>query len=974
MNTQDRHARLRSLSALVAATLVAACGGGSDAPPPVAGPPPPPATATISGVVADGPLSGAVACYDTNDNAQCDAGEPTSVATDADGNYSITVPSDAAGKHAVIVNVPATAVDKDTGTAVGAAFVLKAPASGNTGAQSVFVSPLTTVVVDVARQQGIAVVDAVAQVRIQLGLSTSPLANFIATPDPLAAKLAATLTKVTVDISTLAAAANVPTEQARALVEASTTENLPALAAQVAAAGGTPQEVATQVSVAIRADANLTPTTVAAQALAQSQLATPLQAQTAGPFVSVRRFTYSDATNYSYQLFVGDSSQADTSSRYVAHEVRKTLLAGVDQAFNRNRAYWTGTEWKVCARQWAVSLSVNQTASAPASSRFCEGSASQTRVASEDISGRRMADVVAAMRAYPLPDTDGLPTNWGPSPALLGDAVFPAGSSLSARTSISEIGNTESYGLLDKVLARATDGLRRHFASFDDEGIDSASLAGNFVDAALVVNGGNAVFLDQYTVPQPADATLLDAARWLIAFDPVNDTRVRFYKCDVVRATSAEANCVATGDGVLGPDEIKGNAPVVRIASGYPLELLKATHRQRFFIERDGTVLRGNTDLQRTTYHQRLNTTAWGALRGQLGIPVHAEPTAPVTAGLFNNLRSFTYTDLANYSLREVYGDSSAVDSAGFYLNSERRETRSGGVLQAFVRNRQFWTGTEWFYCPDDGVNIFRQGTTPPQRSFFCGSYEDESSTRTDITLDGRRMSDVVRDFRRYGSKDGSFDYRNWGPNPNVHTQLADLYFPADAVMQVRSFVRKLTPIAIAVGAADRVRVAPADSSVPFDTWPFAASLDDFIAKYPGNINAGVLNGASAFWVWGYDLPAPPAPEFTTRVEIRVAFDANGQKARFYRNYKSASTGFTTAYVTLLDTTYTVETLGDAKVLKFAALPAGFEADFKFQRMYAERNGAVWYAFKDSITTEPQFSLRLNSAGRSALFSGLGLQ
>lgn len=968
---QTLRVQFQALSAGTALAVFAGCGGGggSDAPPP------PPPTATISGVVADGPLQGANACYDSNDNARCDAGEPTSAASDANGNYTITVPEAAAGKHAVIVDVPASAVDRDTGAAVGTAFVLKAPASGSAGSQTVFVSPLTTVVVDMARQQAIATADAVTQVRQLLGMSASPLANYVATPDAQAATLATTINRVIIDIQALAAAASVPAEQARALVEASTTGNLASLAAQVAAASGTPQAVAQQVSASIRADANLTPATVAAQAQAQALLAAPLQAQSAGPFVSVRQFTYNDANNYSYRAFVGDSSQVDAQGRYVAHELRKNVVGGVDQAFNRNRAYWTGGEWKVCERQWAVSLSVNQSASAPSSSRFCDASVSQTRVASEDISGRRMADVVAAMRAYPLPDTDGLPTAWGPNPTLLGDATFPTGSALSSRTSVTEIGNTDSYGLLDKVLARAPDGLRRHLASFDDDGVDDSWSIGNFADANAVVSGANAAFLDQYTVAQPADATLLDAARWLIAFDPAaNSNRVRFFKCDVVRATNAEANCAASGDGTIGAPESRGDARIARIASGYPVELLKATNRQRFFIERDGAVLRGSTDLQRTSYHQRLNTTAWTALRDQLGISAHAVPTAPVTAGPFRNLRSFTFTDLANYNLREVYGDSSVVDSGGFYQVSERREIKSGGVAQPFVRNRLYWTGSAWFYCPDDGANITRQATTAPLASVFCGSYEDESFTRTDITLDGRRMSDVVRDFRRYGSRDGSFDYRNWGPNPNVHTQLANAFFPDGAVMQVRSFVRKVTPIAIAVGAGDRVRVPPADSSVPFETWPFAASLDDFIAKYPGNLNAGPLNGATAFWVWGYDLPAPPAPEFTTRVEIRVAFDVNGQKARFYRNYKLASTGGTTAYMPLLDTTYTVQTLGDTRVLGFAALPAGFEHDFKFQRFFAERSGTVWYAFKDSVTPEPLYSLRLNSTGRTALYGALGLQ
>ena len=260
-----------------------------------------------------------------------------------------------------------------------------------------------------------------------------------------------------------------------------------------------------------------------------------------------------------------------------------------------------------------------------------------------------------------------------------------------------------------------------------------------------------------------------------------------------------------------------------------------------------------------------------------------------------------------------------------------------------------------------------------PFDSRFCQSFDDERVSSTTATLDGRLMSEIVRDIRRYGSKDGTFDYRNWGPDQNVHTQLASATFPAGSTLSYQGSLRKATPEAIATGPNDQVRVAPADSSVPFETWPFAASLDEMIVKHPGNINGGPINGSTAIFVQGYTLPAPPAPEFTNQAQIRVSFDANGRKARFHRNYRSVATGNTTAYVTLLDTTYTIETLGDKRVLKFAALPENFETDFLFQRRFAEHAGGVWYAFKDSITGQPGYSLRINGTARAALFTALGL-
>src|SRR5205814_6523683 len=120
-----------ALSALCASLLAACGGGGSTTPPPVQ-----PTSVTISGVAADGPLQGATACYDLNDNGACDSGEPSSGPTDAAGRFSFDVDAAVAGQHRVVVVVPATAVDKDTGSAVGTAFTLQSPATGSSGAQS----------------------------------------------------------------------------------------------------------------------------------------------------------------------------------------------------------------------------------------------------------------------------------------------------------------------------------------------------------------------------------------------------------------------------------------------------------------------------------------------------------------------------------------------------------------------------------------------------------------------------------------------------------------------------------------------------------------------------------------------------------------------------------------------------------------------------------------------------------------------
>ena len=47
----------------------------------------------------------------------------------------------------------------------------------------------------------------------------------------------------------------------------------------------------------------------------------------------------------------------------------------------------------------------------------------------------------------------------------------------------------------------------------------------------------------------------------------------------------------------------------------------------------------------------------------------------------------------------------------------------------------------------------------------------------------------------------------------------------------------------------------------------------------PGQYHSSVVSGRSR----------QPEPEYTNEVQIRVSFDANGNKARFYQNYRLAA-------------------------------------------------------------------------------------
>ena len=954
-----------TVALLAAASALLLLGGCNDEEPTVA----------VTGLVVDGPLQGATVCYDLNANGSCDAGEP-SATTDADGKYAFDILESVAGLHGVVAQVPATAIDKDTNAAVGAAFTLRTVPSGAAGAQAVFVSPVTTLVADIASDTGRTAAEAAAQVQAALSLQALPLAPSIPAAGSADLLLAGrALGALTIQTVQLASANGVPAAQVAALVREATTSQLPVLAATLAGSTASSAAARAQQAAAAALDAmNLSAATV--RAVAQ-QLTLPAGTGDApGPFVSLRRFAYTDANTYSYTVFVGDSSVTDSNGRFKASEVRQSLSAGTALPFNRNQVYWTGTEWKICERQWEVSYSKSGTATTPPVSTYCGASNSETRIVNEDIAGQTLRAVVTRFRAHPFADsigasTDavtGLPVNWGPNPTLLPEtATFPAGSKMSSRTQRADIGGVDRIELTTKSSVRWPDGVYRQATSLEQY----SGMPGNLVDATVVPGNANTVFVNDLPLADQPDTTLEAFKRVRAGLD-VAGLRIRFYKCDVRRSDQAALNCATVGDGTLAIGT-QGGLRLMRVATGYPAELATRLSQQRYWVEYSGAVFRGQRDLERTRYDQRLNATAWTALRTALNIPAHTAPVAPVTSGPFETLRAFDFTNAANYRLRMFVGDSSLLDAAGAYTANETRTIFSAGVAQPYVRNRSYWTGTDWYDCPSDGANIITVASAAPNRAAYCKGYLDERVGNTTLTIGGRLMSDVVNDIRAYGSTDNGDAYNDWGPTPSAHPQLANTRFPEGATMDYRGSQPTVTPWSIATAATDQVRVAPsATSSAAFNTWPFAASLDNLIALYPGSLIGTTLNGNTALFVHRYTA-TPTSALYTNQVEIRVAFDANGNKARYTQNNRAVSTGFTTNYVTLLDTTYTIETVGGVRLLKFAAMPAGFEDNYRFTRQFAERNGGVWYAFKDTVSATPIWTIRLNKSATDALKQALGI-
>lgn len=687
-------AQFRAVGALALTMAVAGCGGGGggDDSPPVASPPPPNSVA-ITGKAVDGPLQGATACYDTNDNRACDSDEPASAAaSDAAGNFTINVPTAAAGQHRVIVNVPATAIDADTGQAVGTAFTLIAPATGSAGAQSVFVSPLTTLVQQQMDSAGQSRDEAVAFVQSQLGLAVSPLADFtaatnadntraanaarllVSTQRQQANEVAAAVGQTDLSGATVTQA-DVDAAVRRALVGA-----LPAVGAAArdpSLDGRSGNDLVTAVNAlaaAVVAQVDLTAAEVVASVgIGRLPPDAPSSATpTAGATLAALR--YSGPGSWTMRAFVAtetDNTAANGLTRYYELRSRAATYAYAPDSpvvtswgFNNDPAraedrWWNGSAWVGCPLG-TRSTQTPRDASGRSTYTYCDGYERGTSVRSSvDIAGQSMATVLTE-RIRTLPGGNGGVNyaDWGPADlGLLGSATFPTGSRLFYQTNLP----------IESALAYAS-------RDIDRVGVFSQAVADGGdarVGAVACQNAGTEVLatsLEQMVARRPGRPCIFNAATDAngTSLDPNEIWGLSTVSMgDVPNAVTLPAGTsnyytttarmrvsfTGTGNGVVYHQclQARGNGSprnctpvgtgtytITTLGDGRAMtfnNLPAAVQRvgfTRVFVERAGVVYFGYKNAVGAESSQlRLNLEAANALLAQLGLPVITPTDAP---------------------------------------------------------------------------------------------------------------------------------------------------------------------------------------------------------------------------------------------------------------------------------------------------------------------------------------------------------
>lgn len=701
---------LRSTRLLAIATtmlgslLITACGGGggsggggSSSTPPSSGASP----VSLSGVVADGLISGARVCYDLNDNGRCDSGEPVSTNTGADGRYTMSVPASEAGKHAIIAIVPVGAVDMDTGT-VTVAYTLSAPPNTNTSSD-IFVSPITTIVQEVMKASGTTdPAAAIELVKQQLGMQISPLDNFIAlratnSDAARVGSIAQVITALQQEVGSTAATAGVNETQTTALISFVVLNNLTNLAQSVAE--NTSPTLAAQ---SLATSQGITSATVATQAQIASSISsatTDTVTTTASPtaFVSLRDFRYTNSSNWSYRVFTGDDVTRSDGYKRI-NDVRVQASG----KYNRNASYYDATagKWYECPSDGFEAIVYKDvTATAPGESLFCRTYSSTSRRTVENIAGLTFASVVDRVRKSGLPGYD----TWAGATTTLANpsATFPAGSELRYQVT-TDISTPIGHNLSDKVRVFKNTAT----ASFNDWPFATTLeemiqfYPGNFNGGS--VNGASTDGLGQIPDASYTAPNMQQLKNFRVAFQSTSATggNARFWLCRRNATPNTNTNCTVDTTQLFDTTytiETLGDARVLKFTR-LPEEIQGFRKFARVYVERAGAVFYGFKDNLQVVTTVRLNTPAWNALRAQYpGVTTHTNPTAPVAVDAASWLRDMRSDLLGadNFSIRWI--DSQVTNtSTGSGSFSEVRLNYVNGVKQAYNRNSLYLVGGVW--------------------------------------------------------------------------------------------------------------------------------------------------------------------------------------------------------------------------------------------------------------------------------------
>lgn len=418
------------------------------------------------------------------------------------------------------------------------------------------------------------------------------------------------------------------------------------------------------------------------------------------------------------------------------------------------------------------------------------------------------------------------------------------------------------------------------------------------------------------------------------------------------------------------------------------------------------------TDLARAAGLTAANVAALNAIQ-QLAVAPEAAEAADGAASApaaSLSLRWLNFTDKGNYDYRSFHAtaEQNTPDANGKRRYTEFKEIRypdadghsqlsqfgvsyDGRGDKSWKRFDTYWTGSEWFACPAEFVHEAsvwdKDGKS---ESLYCKS-QRSSSQRKVRDISGLSMLAVLKDIRAYPYADEG-QFSAWGPDPVAHADALAVSFPAKSKLYYQSGSNTVRPVVYGSGSVRNYVDGLTQGLKPqCEAWTSetdaamrsqARSLDMVIAAHRGmpcvytaNADTGDSNeawGASTLrlgWAADAAFAVPSSYYLAGYRDLRFSFGADKSvsywscmsRARDQspRNCKSIGSG-----------AYSIEALGDARVLRLTGLP-GLSVMLNRATLLVERADKVYMGYQDKPKATHQ--IRLNKQATEALFAALAV-
>ncbi len=378
------------------------------------------------------------------------------------------------------------------------------------------------------------------------------------------------------------------------------------------------------------------------------------------------------------------------------------------------------------------------------------------------------------------------------------------------------------------------------------------------------------------------------------------------------------------------------------------------------------------------------------------------------------SLAALTFTDASNFYARHFTRSiaQSTLDVNKTYRFVDRRMQNIAGNLAKWgsggspARNSDLhWNGAAWVNCP---INFESVATVDDALgnggSDYCDKLSVDTRTRASFSIADKTMAEVYAQARAAG-------YTNLSIADPV-TALGSAVFPAGSLITYH----RNTPVATAISYYPAGTLSPAGISNVASQYSaevaaggvastqaagigcnapdtstngsLATTLEGWIATktgtpcvyMQGSITLGGVTYPSELaneW-WGNStagidrVGASSVPGFYTgRSWLRISFTGSGTNPVTYYACKERYSDGSARNCSAIGTgSYTITTLGDARVLSLNNPPAQFAA-LSYDKVWVERGGFVYAGYQSKKT--PNNSARLNTAAATALLTQLGM-